>query len=244
MTMTTTEAALLRAVLEEPAADDLRLILADWWEDHGQAGRAEFVRVGLELAGPYDPVRPSEVLRHATLRRREDYLIEMFGYRLCDGSCGPDWKVAGAKKVPPTVEVTFWRGAERFDCTLTFRRGLIASVALPLDAYLAHAEALFRAHPIEAVTLICRVPAWTSFGYDRFPPLCGWGPTLSYAQEDEDHLARLPDAILAALRGHRTGLDGWYSAQWRFYDSEDDARAALSAACVAHGRGLAGLPAL
>lgn len=48
----TTGDALLQAILDEPDADDLRLIYADWLEDHGEEERAEFIRVQCELAGP------------------------------------------------------------------------------------------------------------------------------------------------------------------------------------------------
>jgi uncharacterized protein (TIGR02996 family) len=43
-------AALLAAVLDDPDNDDLRLVLADWLEEHGEAERAELVRVQIELA--------------------------------------------------------------------------------------------------------------------------------------------------------------------------------------------------
>jgi uncharacterized protein (TIGR02996 family) len=41
---------LLRAIVEDPDADDLRLIYADWLHDHGDAARAEFIRVQVRLA--------------------------------------------------------------------------------------------------------------------------------------------------------------------------------------------------
>ncbi len=43
-------AGLLAAIINEPESDDLRLIAADWMEDHGQPERSEFVRVQVELA--------------------------------------------------------------------------------------------------------------------------------------------------------------------------------------------------
>jgi len=42
--------ALLRSILESPHEDAPRLIFADWLEDHGEAARAEFIRVQVELA--------------------------------------------------------------------------------------------------------------------------------------------------------------------------------------------------
>lgn len=48
---------LLRKVLEDPADDMPRLVLADWLEEHGEEERAEFIRVQVELetTGPMLP---------------------------------------------------------------------------------------------------------------------------------------------------------------------------------------------
>ena len=42
-------AGFLAAICEQPHDVGLRLIYADWLEDHGEEGRAEFVRVQCEL---------------------------------------------------------------------------------------------------------------------------------------------------------------------------------------------------
>lgn len=47
--------ALLAAVLADPADDFPRLVFADWLEEHGDADRAEFIRLQCELAGTADP---------------------------------------------------------------------------------------------------------------------------------------------------------------------------------------------
>lgn len=44
------EPALLRAIREHPDDDTPRLIYADWLDEHGQPGRAEFIRVQCELS--------------------------------------------------------------------------------------------------------------------------------------------------------------------------------------------------
>src|SRR5260370_29053710 len=43
-------APLLQAILDAPDDDGLRLIYADWLEEHGDAARAEFIRVQVERA--------------------------------------------------------------------------------------------------------------------------------------------------------------------------------------------------
>jgi uncharacterized protein (TIGR02996 family) len=45
------EEGLLRAIQEDPDDDLPRQVLADWLDDQGDTGRAEFIRIQLELAG-------------------------------------------------------------------------------------------------------------------------------------------------------------------------------------------------
>jgi uncharacterized protein (TIGR02996 family) len=42
---------LLRAILERPDDDNVRMVYADWLDDHGEAERAEFIRLQITLAG-------------------------------------------------------------------------------------------------------------------------------------------------------------------------------------------------
>src|SRR5947209_5840340 len=66
--MTSAE-SLLRAILDDPEDDTLRLILADWLEEHGQPAdeaRAELIRVQVELArGTTEPDRHKTLLARA-----------------------------------------------------------------------------------------------------------------------------------------------------------------------------------
>jgi uncharacterized protein (TIGR02996 family) len=48
--MDATREMLVQAIVEDPEADDLRLIYADWLQDHGEPERAEFIRVQVRLA--------------------------------------------------------------------------------------------------------------------------------------------------------------------------------------------------
>jgi uncharacterized protein (TIGR02996 family) len=56
--MSDTRAGLVQAILEQPDDDGLRLIFADWLEDHGKADYADFIRKQIELARvpEYDPL--------------------------------------------------------------------------------------------------------------------------------------------------------------------------------------------
>ena len=46
----THDESFLRAIREEPDDDGVRLIYADWLEEHGKAERAEFIRGQVTLA--------------------------------------------------------------------------------------------------------------------------------------------------------------------------------------------------
>jgi uncharacterized protein (TIGR02996 family) len=72
---------LLRAIVEEPESDDLRLIYADWLQDHGDPTRAEFIRLQVRLAemSESDPERPALEEREQDLLadHRERWLREL-----------------------------------------------------------------------------------------------------------------------------------------------------------------------
>ena len=42
----------IQEILADPENDEIRLVCADWYEEHGQAERAEFIRAQVELARP------------------------------------------------------------------------------------------------------------------------------------------------------------------------------------------------
>src|SRR3954451_479919 len=62
----------LRAIAAEPYDDTHRLVYADWLEDHGDAARAELIRVQCEL----EPIRDRyELPRAKELHKREEQLL-------------------------------------------------------------------------------------------------------------------------------------------------------------------------
>ncbi len=86
----TTETALLRAVCEQPEDDGVRLIYADWLEDHGLAERAELIRVGLERSWTPGSVGPDTGLVNPAwlnLFKKEQALVSV----LVSKSGQPSW---------------------------------------------------------------------------------------------------------------------------------------------------------
>ena len=54
-------AGFLRAILDDPDDDGVRLVYADWLDEHGQPERAEFIRVQCELALAHEEGREADV---------------------------------------------------------------------------------------------------------------------------------------------------------------------------------------
>ncbi len=114
----------LQAVLADPDDDVVRLVYADWLEEHGNPDRAEFIRVQIELAR-----LDEDDLRRPYLEYRERTLeYDRFG----------EWP-----------ELASWPGVR----IQRFVRGFVEEVSLPAARFPALAGELFAAAPIRAIRL-------------------------------------------------------------------------------------------
>jgi uncharacterized protein (TIGR02996 family) len=256
------ERGLLAAIADDPDNDDLRRVYADWCEDNGQPGRAEFIRIQLELeAMPYSRPNEHDPRRHALDLKQTELLWEFRDAWLSDL---PD--VDG-------VEYLFQRGLPswvRFDSQGVFRRlgrrvfraGLVELLTLrrqgadqvlqsPLLAGLTHLDLPGQALRDPDIEVLAESPfhrlRWLDLGHNHAGAI-GLGA-----------LARSP--LLAGLRF--LSLTGTYGSARAF----DDAGAAIlaqsrqprslktlllagnrigseGAACLANSRSLAALEAL
>ena len=239
--------ALLRAILIDPADDLPRLIYSDWLEEHGQAERAQFIRWGCER-----PQNSSVCLCVHGRGERPCETCQILGAEIAGiprRSNGETPYVA-TRGFVSEVRVTlaaftggpcvrrFEFGGRRVIENPRPRRGSSAIVICPncqgTGQVSGHAEALFRSHPIERVVLTDRRPA--DIGDERsettrYGWYCAGDPQVS--ADDR----RLPTDIYLRLAG---GVQ----CRWmpHTYDSPELASAACSAACVAYGRSLVGLP--
>jgi uncharacterized protein (TIGR02996 family) len=124
----TEQEAFLQAIIEEPDDDTPRLVYADWLDEHGDADRAEFIRVQcLQASLPWDDDRQSELLaREAQLLARH--------YE--------EW----------TAVCSDWPDREDGTPGLGFRRGFIERVLnVEPDHFLRWAPALFAACPVRDI---------------------------------------------------------------------------------------------
>jgi uncharacterized protein (TIGR02996 family) len=111
----TPQESLFQAILNDPDDNDLRLVYADWLEDHGDSSRAEFIRVQIALAQlpPEDSGRPA-------LEERERRLLS--AHR-------DEW-------LPQPLRDA---GGEP-----SFRRGFVDHLRIDAPVFLARADALFQ----------------------------------------------------------------------------------------------------
>jgi uncharacterized protein (TIGR02996 family) len=120
------EEAFLRAVCEHPDEDAVRLIFADWLDEHGEPERAEFIRIQIEQAR----------------------LPEWDGRRLeCERRSRELW-VRAYERLPelPTTRLS-WNLS-------SFRRGFAEGVQLMgVGSFLQHAETVFAVGPVRHLKL-------------------------------------------------------------------------------------------
>jgi uncharacterized protein (TIGR02996 family) len=212
----TTGDALLRAVLDNPADDSVRLVYADWLEESGQGERAEFIRVQVELAlreftrmaGDGASAWHRETQR---LRRRERAIMHGRGRWWSDHGPGD------------RITVTEWR------------RGFVAEVACACADWLRHGPRLVRLQPLERVRLKDREP--TRYGNQGLmhPPGPRWlwfvAPSSGEMIYPPRHPAEIPRPIWTVYAELYRAEDlGWE------HPTEEAAWDALSRACLAWAR--------
>jgi uncharacterized protein (TIGR02996 family) len=215
----TDRSALVRAVLEHPEDDDLRLVYADALEDAGRPD-ADFVRLQVKCACA------------KSRRRKEEFMFAAFALLvqkmkwLPSAPGNPPWR---AELCPPREHPgDSWLERLRIVCGswLEYRRGFVDRVSLGLEGFLAQAEALFSQHPITGVRL------WDRSPYLSRPGRWMWAEAA--APKGPHDSWRLPGGLYARLARPAGAACA----------SAGEAQAALSRACVNYGRTLAGLPEL
>lgn len=151
--MTTTDAALLRAICADPADDVPRIMLADWLEEAGDLDRASLIRVQLELENRFaelERVRqkirdgrrglaaPDKLLRQIErLKKRERELLEV------------NWTAWSG--VPFATYLANYHNSGAVG--VLFRKGFVEAVTLPWQSWAQHHATLRESNPIREVTL-------------------------------------------------------------------------------------------
>lgn len=258
--------ALLRTILNNPDDDTARLVYADWLQENGNEDRAEFIRLQCE----YQTWRPSALCVHNSkphyrfkpskrcglstdnpahncpcrsellrVRERDLWADQVRGAHDAGGLL---WGLSVERVTVPSKSAPRTYAEE----TYVVERGFVAHVFVPLAAFMQHAPALFRAHPIERVTLTDR----TALGDDELGG--GRGLYRSWNCDNTrmqvmwpNFLYYLPAPIFDRLKGGELVQDSQGTEGFRRYPVyQAPAYSDLSQACVAYGRECAGLSAL
>lgn len=241
----------VRAICENPADTDLRLIYADWLDEHDDPARAEFIRLQCRIdhLDMGDRQLPMGVGREALFRRESELLADNWvgwGYpaSVCLGFSVPHHQC-------PHFKMTNGTG-------MSFRRGLVYRIELPSDAFLQKAATLFQTHPIEEVRLTdCHpTPLRDEVGDEDDESMPVW-QKLSVTQSAWPGLWRerrygVPDELweLLPYKRSREHVPDWHPEYFndrRINTYPPDVSTAfswLSDACVEWGRRSAGLPSL
>lgn len=222
-----------RYVLDHPESDGPRLLAADWLFDDEQWQRAEFIRVQCRLALLTD-VMGAEATSHPDVARLlasgHRLALDLHG-DLMDGLISPDQATWG---VPAGDHLRMSGSGVAVD----YVRGFAGRIELTTALFLKSAGGLFESQPITAVRLTDKTPVKVAEGW-------WWGDTC-LAPSDPVSLSRcIPPQIYRPLirgAGIRRRLE--ILPAELTYPTVEAAREALSSACVAYGRSLAGLPTL
>jgi uncharacterized protein (TIGR02996 family) len=143
--------ALLAAVRQAPDDDSPRLVYADWLDEHGEADRAEFIRLQIEIDHLRRPDSDLDRWRRAVIDRRPDELVPR--------DFPPDLHryAALARREDELLEVRQWEwlgplaGVDEdygSHLSTTFCRGVAEEVALTASAFLESGDLVRAACPL------------------------------------------------------------------------------------------------
>lgn len=256
LTMTDGE-RLLRRILECPEDDAPRLIYSDWLEEQGRDASARFVRSQIW----------KDTARTVPLSYIDPVIERIMGvqpHQMSNSGCKVEAIVAATGQ--STTLAIYRRGFVKEvrltcaafvggRCEACGGRGVLYQTMPPDSCGCPEcggtedtsgtgriegvASELFQRHPITGVRLVDKKPH-----SDDRNPTCGWWPEGFLSAHGTPH--DIPKELHDNLRDWEPTPRPFNNNQngWRFYKSESDANAALSRACVAYGRQLAGLPPL
>lgn len=242
MTATTNTAqGLLADIIEHPEADDLRLIYADWLDDHDEEERAEFIRVQVELA------KAELRLKDSQSKRCRECINKEWVHRgeLCNKCHELEWEVKDRQDASyDYIESNrFELGEETIpgepgwhtidsgilsvnEIILLFRRGFVAEVHAPLAVLQQHLPALVQSHPIERVRATDKEP-WAASGGSYL-----WHDRRYYTDSNQED--DLPGNLFELLGNTASGF--YRNDPARLFPTAEAAHAALSVALLTLAR--------
>jgi uncharacterized protein (TIGR02996 family) len=208
--------ALIAAILANPDEDTPRLMYADWLDEHGEAPRAEFIRVQCELARQRaaeadlpesfgtstsngDSVWPMSSRPHDTEERRDQRRREL---DLLNAH-SDEWR----KGLPNYADNRQTRHS------LRFRRGFVGHVLVYLGPLIKSPTALWEHHPVESLFVVCanglarhKVPGCAPLAAVRELRLANRGASVITPFADCPHLSGVRELHLGFYGPHDDDL--------------------------------------
>lgn len=196
--MNTERQAFIRAIFDEPDEDGPRLVFADWLDEHGDAARAEFIRVQCERAkaGPCRglPMAECDTDRHdytvcpvCRLVQRQHQLWDAHAAKWIANCALPGFVPVPRHDSRCRVDLRDVSGPIVWPLAFGFRRGFVGLAHLTGNAWVRHGDAIVSLHPVREVELTS-LPELIRLG-DSYPPgkyALMSGRSSSFYPEDYD----------------------------------------------------------
>jgi uncharacterized protein (TIGR02996 family) len=184
-------AALLRAICADPDDDTPRLVAADWLEEHGDADRAAFIRIQVELARLEVAGLGKSLEAYEWRKKERAYLgpYSVYPSIWAAEACPQLVRVIPGERGKP-LESMRVEGADR----VTFRRGFVEGVICPAAEWLRHGEAVRKRQPVRVLTLVgCDALGWGQ--WLAALPTLHWLRVLRLADFDTRLMEWLPERL-------------------------------------------------
>lgn len=234
----------IRAIVENPEDNTVRLVFADWLQENGESERAEFIRDGVAVCYP-ECLAPDHDMGGSW--QGWDGIVDIIAQyppqerdhcplcRAIDNQRNSRCRRRIAEEIGAIVDMPVdWSGRKDPGsnyCGVRCRAGFAHTISLPCAEFLKHAEAIFRAHPVTSVRL-------TDLQTQRRRY---WdGSSIMEPPFDENIPGELFQLMCEMFPEKRDSVGD------SVVEFKDDVEAhdALSDVAVAYGRKLAGLPPL
>ncbi len=218
----------LQDISAHPEDDTPRLIYADWLEDNGDAQRAEFIRVQVELAQSEPCVLPEWAessaptdCPHCTLVRRERELLDENQLA---------WDVIDPSGLWAVFNPTGQSFTGMAPWSWEYRRGFVHKVWCTLPAWLDHGPKIVALHPVEVVVATDRKARHETSAHTPVGHMWCW---YSWFQDEEMDDEDLPEYLWKLLSGamHSEPVPPGY-LWWKRYSDAQQADKALSDALL------------
>ncbi len=215
----------LRAILADPEDDFVRLVFADWLDEHGEVELGEFIRVQIELANWKIYQAPSELRELADSGRLyAHHARQLIAEKVAQSEerfttlCRRERELLGVHKHEWFGHVIN-RKAWPLNWDYRFRRGFVEGVTLAAEGWVEHGREICRVAPVRKVALADKSPS------------CQRTESPHWSNVISSDRCFLPTELYSRLTW------GTQTAFYKTYRSRELALEDLSEACLRYAKG-------